>query len=161
MTGILDVLGDIIVNTMGIDPERIFVGTELTPAIDDKGLWIMLGLQDTDDYGHTSMVVNGEQRQGLSLKSMVSVDMLSNDSSAELRRFDIYGAIYSNYAKNIPGIGLFRGGNIVNLSAIEGPGILNRYRASVVVFHASDIRTERFVGYTRPQIGQITVEGSI
>lgn len=146
ITAIGQLLGDIISAYMGIDPARVVLNAETFDAPKDSALYVLI---IHDPIGGEVIGINSSLNESTGMETMgraaherFAIEVISRGRAATDRYQEVLFAIKSIIATQLAesnGIRFFRGGDALDLSAIEGAGTLRRYRIPVIV---SNVQTK-------------------
>ncbi len=146
ITAIGQLLADILATYMGIDPARVILAGETYDAPKDKDIYILV---IHDPVGGETIGINSSLEAGAGTETMgraaherFAVEVISRNRTATDRFQEVLFAIKSVIATQLAetnGVRFFRGGDALDLSAIEGAGPLRRYRIPVIV---SNVQTK-------------------
>lgn len=146
ITAIGQLLGDIMAAYMGLDPSRVVMGSETFDAPKDSGIYVLI---IHDPLGGETIGINqsldettGIEIMGRAAHERFAIEVVSRGRAAVDRYQEVFFAIKSIAATQLAeanGVGFFRGGDALDLTAIEGAGPLRRYRIPVIV---SNVQTK-------------------
>lgn len=133
------VIADILANQMSLDPGRIFIYNQDYLMPQDKGLFIVIQFNSSTPYAvNNRFAINSDipsENMYLQSKEEYTINVLSKDSSARLRKEEVIFALNSNYSQSLQEQYQFKIGNIpfsfLNISELEGAGMLNRFAINV------------------------------
>ena len=161
----LDFIRDIIVKEMKLDPERVNIFNQAWKIPTYEGLFILV-----DSKGSPKTIANRSAQsniygvgysevQSVNTQEIISINIMSRDNEAVLRKEEILMAINSIYAQQVQEENSFRIANIspiTNLSDLEGSAVLTRFEVSLVVF--SWFYKTKTVDYYDSFTGQVKTE---
>ena len=140
VTAIGQLLGDIIAEYMSLDASRVILANELFDAPKDSGLYVLI---IHDPIGNETVGINqsfdfsaGTETMARVSHERFAIEVVSRGPDAQDRYHEIQMALKSVMATQLAetnNVKLFRGGDPMNLTAIEGSGPLRRYRIPVIV----------------------------
>lgn len=146
VTEIGQLLGDIIEEYMGLASDRVILANELLDAPKDSGIYVLV---IHDPIGNETIGINQSIDHSAGTETMArvsherfAIEIISRGSAAQDRYQEIQMALKSVMATQLAEsnkVAFFRGGDPMNLTAIEGSGPLRRYRVPVIV---SNIETK-------------------
>lgn len=133
-------LGSIIASFMDIPPERIVLDAETFDAPKDAGLYVLiihdpLG-NETVGIGQSFDYATEDETLARVSHERFAIELVSRGRAATDRYQEIHLALRSVMATQLAesnNVRFFRGGDPLNLTAIEGAGPLRRYRVPVIV----------------------------
>jgi len=149
----IKVLRNLIKNGLGLDDAHCYIYNNKWLIPEDKGLFVVIGIINSEVIGNNlkykSTVDKFYAITSTTFCTDYSIDIFSADISARLKQFELINLLGSfealqsqernNYSiARIPS-------SFTDLSSLEGDKILNRYRATIRVFHK--VQTEREATY--------------
>lgn len=140
---------DIIQTELGLEEGFVFLYNQKInkPTVD--GLFVSVGVLTPRVFGSKSEFDNGIESQVLYMSSILSVDIMSRDTSALDRKEEVVMALGSNYAQGIQEKYSFKIGRLptqfVNLSEIDGAAIPFRFNLSPQIQYS--VRKSKAVDY--------------
>lgn len=138
---------NILIQRMQIDPQRIWVRDQNRKIPDDNGLYIVVGLvnapvvicnvttmqQETDGMTVTEHEINQVQQ-----REEILIDIFSRSNEALLRNWEVVAALqsfYSQQQQELNNFKIFRQPvSIANTSGAEGGSNINRFSITVAAF---------------------------
>lgn len=142
------ILADIIQNELSLADGRIVLYAENYQKPNDDALYIVIGSEGIPTIISSSKRFDGETDQmvqSVVTSSKYFVEFTSKNTEAWDRMYEIVGAIGSFYAEQKMeenSIKIYRQPQIIDLSLIEGPSALHRYRFSVIRNSVKEIRKD-------------------
>lgn len=141
-----EVLADIITNELEIDPSRVVLYDQNFKAPKDQDLYVTIATGPTQIIGGNQKFEPADPEADpptvdREVKTVVkattyNVEMSSKNEDAKYRNHEIIMAITSNDAQQKMeenNIAIFRTGQILDLSLIEGTSALHRFRIPVII----------------------------
>lgn len=153
-----DILADVIAEELEIDPSRVVLYDQNFKAPKDQNLYVTIAYSRTQIIGSNQKflpadpdavppTVNRELKT-VSKATTYNVEISSKNEDAKYRNHEIVMSLTSNYAQQKMeenNISLFRTGQILDLSLIEGTSALHRYRIPVIIHNIE--RKEKAIDY--------------
>lgn len=138
----LELIRDIIIQEMAIDPDRVNFFNQKFKVPPDDGLFIMIDAKGapkviSNRNKAASGSVDVTEYQNVCLQELLAVSLFSRSMEAYTRAHDVLmamGSIYSQQKQEEHSFKIARVSSIENLSGLEGASMLNRYETSLVVF---------------------------
>lgn len=140
------ILCDIITNELGIDPARVVVYNQNWEPPSDSDMYVVVVTGQFTALG----VVNrfdsdtDEEVKSVTGYTEIAVEITSKSREALERKEEIYMALVSGYSirqQEDNQIKIFRSGDTLDLSFIEGASALHRFRIPVRISHVKTKRT--------------------
>lgn len=148
-------LVDIIKHNLSLDNERVFIGNQNKKLPPDNNLFVIVTTLSEQPFGVNSSMISKIvapdvtatmwERQEVLSKATVQIDLLSRNTDALTRRWEIVAALQSFYAQQkmeensckiarIPS-------SFVNASAAEGGSNINRFAITIsaLIWNRKDI----------------------
>lgn len=134
-------LRDILIEEMSIDSSRIWVRDQNVITPKDDGLFIVLGMVDSN----TISVTNTPFEEGGALKEKITVimreniqiDIFSRNTDALTRRWEVQAALKSVYSTQVQEVNKFKifslSSSFINSSVTEGAEIINKFSIIIPV----------------------------
>ena len=142
------VLCDAITEEMDLDDSRVVVYNQNYEPPKDHGIYITVSLQSRKIISSVNKFVPADAEaepptmdrevKTVSMASTYAVEVTSKDESALERNHEVIMALTSDYAQRAMesnNMRIFRTGQIMDLSFIEGSSSLHRYRIPVIIHH--------------------------
>ena len=132
-------LGNVIQSYMGLDASRVVLADEGFDAPKDQGIYVLVIYDGTEGLLGVSRSVDsvtGLETMSTSTHERFQVEVISRGRDATNRHKEVLFAIESTMgiqSAESNGVSFFRGGQVLDLSAIEGSGALRRYRIPVII----------------------------
>jgi len=137
----MDLLRLIIVNQMGLDPEKVNIYDEKWTIPPTEDLYIVLEYRSGKLIANRNTFVStgGDpiEEQDINVLEQITIGVFSKDRSATQRKEEVFMALLSSYAQNLQekySFKISRIGPIVDLSTLEGVAMLKRYDIDISVF---------------------------
>ena len=132
------ILADIITTDMNLSSSRVVVYDQNYKPPKDPGLYIIIALQSTKIISNTNNYIDSknEEKKTVVVSETYNIEVTSKDRSAINRYWEILVALDSTYSQQKQEenqIRIFRTGNILDLSFIEGASSLQRYKIPVII----------------------------
>lgn len=139
------ILADIIVNELGIDPARVVVYNQKWDPPQDEDLYIVLMTGQFTVVGASNRFDpdTDEEVKSVTGYTEIAVEVTSKSREALERKEEINMALISGYSvrqQEDNNIKIFRSGDTLDLSFIEGAAALHRFRIPVRI---SSVKTKR------------------
>jgi hypothetical protein len=141
------ILADIITNELQIDPTRVVVNNQDFEAPNDDELYIVVSiapniqiLSSTNKFDPDT----NEEVKCIVTYSNLTVELTSKNRDAVTRKEEVIMALTSFYSvqkQEELKIKIFRAGDILDLSFVEGASALNRYNIPVKISSLTEKRT--------------------
>lgn len=138
MAEIIKVVADIIQSEMGLGPDRVYLYNQKYRIPPDEGLFIVVGFLGARAFGAKTTYENDPisnelvEVQSVNQQETYTVDLLSRDSSARVRKQEIILALNSTLAQQMQEQYSFKIANLPtsfnDVSELEATAILNRYQ---------------------------------
>jgi len=135
---IIKVVADIIQSEMGLDQDHIYLYNQKWRMPPDEGLYVIVGFMGARAFGAKTWYENDPvtqeltEVQSVNQQEMYSIDLLSRDSSARIRKQEVILALNSTYAQQMMEQYNFKIANLPvtfnDVSELEATAILNRYQ---------------------------------
>lgn len=162
VTGIIELVCDIIQKELGLDSNHIRIYNSTLPVPKDKGLLIAVAIDDVKPFG-SSAKYDGSGSDLVSIQSMnvlmrTSIDVMSKDLSAMIRKEEVLLALGSDYAQTqMENNGFYLAKiplNFTPISGAEGSAIPYRFNISVNVQYSITKRTvvPSYNNFDQPEI---------
>lgn len=131
---------DIIETELGLAEGQVYLYNQKVNVPPSSGLWVVVGLVSSKAYASKSLMdPAGNQIQSIHMQSLVSIDAMSQDTSALEQKDSILLALTGDYSENLQvaqGFSIARlPTSIVNLSEVEGAAIPYRFNISTQILH--------------------------
>lgn len=132
-------LAGVIQSYMGLGAGRVILTDEGFDAPKDSGIYVLvvydspLGILSVDSKVNTT---TGLETMSASSHERFNVEVVSRGRDATNRHKEVLMAIKSvtgTQAAESEGVSFFRGGNVLNLTAIEGVASLRRYQIPIII----------------------------
>jgi len=141
------ILCDIISNFTGIDAKRIVIYNQNWKAPKDRNIFIVVSTGNSQIIGETEYYDsdNDKMISKINLYTKYQVELTSYNEEAKQKRHEIFMAIKSTYSlqqQEKYNISIFRGGDILDLSAVDGNSSLHRFQIPVIISHVETKETE-------------------
>ncbi len=132
------VLCDIIQHELELPEERTVTYNQNFKAPNDEGMYVVVGLQSVNVIASNSRMNpdTGQNVQSVVTATNYWIDFTSKGSEAMERQAEVVAAvssIYSEQRQEANHIQISRTSQILDLSFIEGPSALYRYRFNVII----------------------------
>ena len=137
------VIRNIIIEEMGIDPDRIVVYDQDWKPPTDKELYIMIAgpasskiISSVNKFIPGIGILPDKEVKYIVSQEVYNVEITSKNTSAKLRRFEINAAMISTFSvqqQEENEMSIFRASQNMDLSFIEGGSSLHRYRIPVII----------------------------
>ena len=148
-------LCEILEKELGLQNGRVYLYNQKIMQPTDAGLYIAVGVLNCKPFGNTnkpaSTDLGMDSMQSLNMLATLSIDIISRDTSALLRKEEVVMAFNSTYAqlqqeRNSFSVGqLPPGSQFVNLSEVDGAAIPYRFNISInVQYFARKVKTIEF-----------------
>jgi hypothetical protein len=131
---------DIIQHEMGLSADQIWLWDQKINEPTDERLYIAVSVLSSKPFGNSTVYESVEdgglnQIQSVNVSSVLSLDVMSRGTAARDRKEQVILALKSTYAESLMEIKSFNvsmlPSSFINLTKIEGSGILYRFNASV------------------------------
>jgi hypothetical protein len=140
------ILCDIFKKCMRLSIDQIWIANQRREIPSDKKLYVIVGLMSSMPYGNNN-VRNSDSgtKDTLSqyVKEVLTVDLLSYDTSCKERYNEILGSLVSTYSETIQESHALRifpiPQNISDVSNVEGPTMLNRLSITLQALRKYDM----------------------
>lgn len=156
------ILCDIITQELGIDPARVVVYNQNWEPPADSGLYIIVSTGQFTTVGNTNRFDpdTNEEVKSVSGYTELAIEITSKDRSALERKEEIIMALTSTYSvrqQEDSNIKIFRSGDILDLSFIEGASALHRFRVPVRITSVKEKRTaiEPIDKFRTPEVNNV------
>lgn len=131
-------LADVIQNYMDVDADRVILTDEGFDAPKDSGIYILVIYDAPGLLGIDSKVNTATNLETMSASSheRFNVEVVSRGRDATSRHKEVLMAVQSiagTQAAEVAGCAFFRGGNVLNLTGIEGVASLRRYQIPIII----------------------------
>lgn len=132
------ILADIITNELQIDASRVIVYNQNFDAPNDSNLYVLIKnerdktLAATNTYDKDTNL----EKKSVSRFTYFNIEFISKNRDAYERRHEAIMALTSTYSiqqQETNQIRIFRTGNPIDISAVEGARSLNRWRIPIVI----------------------------
>lgn len=137
------IIADIISHELGLDESRIFIYNDGRPLPKDKNLYIVLYVRETPPYGSKTEYkeIDGvfTEVQTLNFQQTVTASIISKDTSARTRFYEVQMAMNSTYSiqqQEKYGCHISRIADVVDLSFLEQTERLNRFDTTIRLLYA-------------------------
>lgn len=125
---------------MQVPPERVIVVGERWDPPEDQELYVLVGYERDQIIGMSREYdpATGYETVDQSLLTHLRVEVVSRGLDAEARHPEValvLGSVYAIRAAEDAGCRIYRPGEALNISAVEGSAPLRRYRMAVAVAH--------------------------
>lgn len=145
----IKIIRNLIKDYMGLDDNHCYIYNNKFLMPEDKGLFVVIGIQSNEIIGNNTTYEKTEDKllanTSTSVATTYTVDILSYDTSARIRQFEVINALSSFeslQSQDINGYSIARiPTSLQDLSDLEASKILNRYRATFKVFHKYEKQT--------------------
>lgn len=132
----------IIQEKMGIANDRIFIYNQDFKVPQVKGLFIVIQYNSSEVMSNTARIVGEEDsmKEELTLltKENLTINLMSKDDSARLRKEEVFFALSSTFAEQQQEIYNIKiaelSSSFTNVSELEGEGMLNRFAIDISLF---------------------------
>ncbi len=130
------IIGDILINQMGLDSQRIWAFNQSKVQPKDGGIWIVIeylaskpiatnrSFSTDDDLNYVETIVTNTEE-------MYSIHVFSQDNSARQRKEEVLNALASSFSVYQQEINSFKIAKVVqrinNASYLDGSAMLNRF----------------------------------
>lgn len=138
------IIRDIIKTGMALAEDRIFIYNQDYKIPPDRGLFVVIQHNSSQPYSsiNTFDSVNNKEKLSVSLREEYTINIMSRNPDAMQRKEEIYLALNSDYARNQQGTYQFKlawfGQRLINVSALEGGSILNRFVIDISALRSYD-----------------------
>lgn len=149
----IKILRNLIKNGLGLDDAHCYIYNNKWIMPEDKGLFVVIGIINSEVIGN-NLKYRSTETEFKAITSTTfctdySIDIFSADTSARTKQFELInllGSFEALQSQERNGYSIARlPSSFTDLSALEGDKILNRYRATIRVFHK--VQTEREATY--------------
>ena len=138
----IKIIGDILKNCMSLTDDQLWIYNQDFKIPETKGLFIVLQRNTAVTYSATNNFipadegeVGAQEMMNVRRKEDYTVNVMSKNSDARLREHEVALSLNSNYSENEQEKYQFRiariGTGSVNVSELEGAGMLNRFAINV------------------------------
>lgn len=139
------ILCDIITQELGIDPARVVVYNQNFEPPADQDMYVVVITGQFTPVGTVNRFDpdTDEEVKSITGYTELAVEVTSKSREAMERKEEIYMALISGYSvrqQEDNNIKIFRSGDLLDLSFIEGASALHRYRIPVRI---SSVKTKR------------------
>jgi hypothetical protein len=140
------ILADIIQTHMIIPDGRIVLYNQDFDKPTDRELFIVISTGPSTVIGNTNTFDDStdEEISSTVLRTQLIVELTSYDKSAKLRSHEVWQAIRSTYSQQIQetnNIQISRGGDILDISGVDGAKSLNRSQVPIYINYVKTKRT--------------------
>ena len=144
------ILSDIIAEELDLDASRVIVYDQNFKAPKDQDIYVIVAFSRSKIIGskQTFDPESNSEIKTVTKADTYNVEISSKNEDAKYRNHEIVMALTSNYAQQQMeenNIALFRTGDILDLSLIEGSSALHRYRIPVIIHNIE--RKEKVIDY--------------
>lgn len=140
----IKVIAELLANQMDLSADRIFIYNDGRPLPKDDGLYLVISINGTEPFRNTSKftkkVVNGVEtftdEIDINFKQNIIVSVISKDSSARLRAYEVTGALSSIYSQQLQekyACHIAKIGRVTDASFLEKTDMLTRMDVSISV----------------------------
>lgn len=132
------ILCDIIATDMDLDRSRIVVYDQNWKSPKDNDIYIVVSESSSKIIGNNNKFdfETNEEVKTVALSTTYNIEVTSKNTDAKYRKTEILSAIASNYSEQKQeenSIRIFRKGQIMDLSFIDGRSALHRYQIPVII----------------------------
>jgi hypothetical protein len=137
------IVRDIIKTQLGLSDEDIWLENQGLRIPETSGLFIVLSQVNSTSFSNNTKYIENETQDGIvetqsmNTQEEIAIDVFSKNREANIRKEEIRLALNSYYSDQQQEIFQFKIANInnpfLNISAVEGEGMLNRFRLTVTV----------------------------
>ena len=136
----IKVIADILCHKLNLPASRVFLFNSTNELPKDDGLYIALQQTEFPPFGVKSeyKTINGEYKevQSYMTKSMITISLVSKNTDARLRRYDVNLALNSVYSQQMQekyGFHIAKCSPVANRSFLEASSRLFRFDTEVTV----------------------------
>lgn len=163
------ILADIISTDMSLDPDRVVVYDQNFKAPKDQDIYVTIALQTSRIIGSNNRFApaedgppakNDREIKYISLSEIYNIEITSKNRDALTRYPAVVMALTSDYSEQMQEenqIRIFRTGQVLDLSAIEGTSSLHRYRIPVII-NSTQVLEKDITTYNSFQVPQEAIE---
>ena len=164
------ILCDIIATDMGLDSARVVVYNQNWKAPKDDGIYIVVAEGSSRIIGNTNRFVPADPNahpptvdrevKKVAVSTTYNVEITSKNTDAKYRKTEVLAAIGSDYSEQkqeLNQIRIFRTGQILDLSFIDGRSALHRYRIPVIM-NSVQVYENPIISYDKFQQIDFSVE---
>ena len=157
------ILADIITTELGIDPTRVVVSEDNYQAPTDDNLYIIIAPGNSKIIGSKKKFNPDTNKE---IKSVVvsqqyNVELVSKNREALNSKEEVIMAITSDYATRqaeLNNFQLYRNGDMLNLSSVEGSSSLRRWRIPLIMTYLIEKR-ETTIYYDKYRETEEVIDG--
>ena len=129
---------DILRNELGLASGRVYLYEQKIMMPTDTGLFIAVGILNIKPFGNKRLIDSSmNENQSVNVKADLSIDVISRDTSALLRKEEILMALNSVYAEQQMEAFSFKifplTTSFVNISGIDGAAVPYRFNLTVAL----------------------------
>jgi hypothetical protein len=143
----IKILGDIIINQMGLAPDKVFLYNQDYKIPPVEGIWIVIDFGFSTNFGTSTKYINTVDGMNESLftcqREQYTINILSKNQEARLRKEEVLLALQSSFSQEMQEKYQFHiakiSPQITNLSYLEGGSMLNRFGINVTVLASYEI----------------------
>lgn len=138
MAEIIKVVADVIQAELALANDRVYLYNQKWRIPPDEGLFVVVGFQSAKAFGAKTTYENDPitnelvEVQSVNQQETYTIDLLSRDSSARVRKQEVILALNSTLCQNAQEQYNFKIANLptsfVDVSSLEATAILNRYQ---------------------------------
>lgn len=138
MAEIIKVVADVIQSEMGLGNDRVYLYNQKWRIPPDEGLFVIVGFMGARAFGAKTEYENDPitnelvEVQSVNQQEMYTIDLMSRDSSARVRKQEVILALNSTLCQQMMEQYNFKIANLPatfnDVSALEATAILNRYQ---------------------------------
>ena len=138
MAEIITVVADVIRTELGLDNNHVYLYNQKWRIPPDEGLYVIVGFLGAKAFGAKTTYENDPitdellEVQSVNQQEMYTIDLLSRDSSARVRKQEVILALNSTLCQQMMEQYNFKIANLPttfnDVSALEATAILNRYQ---------------------------------
>jgi hypothetical protein len=133
----IKIIADIIKHELLLLDDEIYIYNQDFKVPNKQGLFVVIIAEDSNAYSANSRVEGSQETTAVLTHESYDINIMSKNNEARLRKDEVYMALVSQYAQQQQDLYQFRiaqiPNNVMNLSEIEGAGMLNRFMINVSV----------------------------
>ena len=140
------ILANTIRDYMGLDDTRVWLYNQNIDLPKDDAIFVIVATESRRIVSqvHRFDPDTDEQVQSSTMYTTLNVEITSRDESAKLRNYEVALSIESVIGQRYQEdnqIRMFRNGQILDLSAVDGASALHRYQIPIIISHVETKRT--------------------
>lgn len=140
---VLQKICDIIQHDLRLEEGFVYIFKQKIFEPQTSGLFVVVGMHEPRVWASKSVAIGDAETQTVNINAMLTIDMISKDTSALERFPEVIAALGGQYARQIQEKFAFHVGRlppnpVVDLSSIDGGAIPYRYQAAPRVQFVSE-----------------------